>query len=297
MRSQYPAAQSRPQRPDWRVSLTTQERPRRPSSPGSRAEPSRAGRPEAPARSLLATRGTPGRGLQGPPGVGMSPPGEGCSDSCPLRGASASWECNLFLPTLRPGFSGPRHGEGCLACHDCPYTQPHKRALGPGGFPCPSGLIHKPALYSPRPDPRDERTSRGHASPALSESRPLCPQPLWVNREAWKIRAPRPQARSAAGGAGRPAPAAERCGPAPPLGAGEGAVGSPLSRSAPPPGPLAPGLRPGAVTTPFWLVISSPPRLACPGRTAHLRAGAQPSGLSFLLKLPGPAIRCLEPQS
>lgn len=48
VRSQYPAAQSRPQRPDWRVSLTTQERPRLPSSPGSRAELSRAGRLAAP---------------------------------------------------------------------------------------------------------------------------------------------------------------------------------------------------------------------------------------------------------
>lgn len=76
VRSQYPAAQSRPQRPDWRVLLTTQERPRRPSSPGSRAEPRRAGRPVAPARRLRAARGTPGRGLQG-----AAPCGDGALES------------------------------------------------------------------------------------------------------------------------------------------------------------------------------------------------------------------------
>jgi hypothetical protein len=63
-----------------------------------------------------------------------------------------------------------------------------------------------------------------------------------------------------------------------------GPGGGPLARPcrAPPPGPLGPGLRPGAVPSPFWLVISSPPRRARPAGTAHLGAGAQPSCPPFL---------------
>lgn len=121
MRSQYPAAQSRPQRPDWRVSLTTQERPRRPSSPGVDLSPAELdGR-----RPLLAPRGIPERGLQGPPSAGMAAPGSDSPRSWLMQGAS--WGCTPFAPTRRRRLSGPRQGCDGFACHECPCTQVHTR--------------------------------------------------------------------------------------------------------------------------------------------------------------------------
>lgn len=108
MRSQYPAAQSRPQRPDWRVSLTTQERPRRPSSPG--VEPRL---PELSSqRPRLGVRG----GLRGPSSFGMAPWSQAFRDLDPLR----------VLVADAPLVPDPRVPGGQVA--DRPAT-------GRGGFP------------------------------------------------------------------------------------------------------------------------------------------------------------------
>ena len=162
VRSQYPAAQSRPQRPDWRVSLTTQERPRRPSSPGSRAEPSRAF-PDGPGRSLRASRGTPGRGLQG-----AAPRGDGALGSRHLGVQSLAgcqsqlgMRCVPVPPTLRHSFSGPRPGGVGFACHEGPYAQvyTHTRARGLGGFLLVLPASHlSPPLHSTRSGPRDGKS-------------------------------------------------------------------------------------------------------------------------------------------
>lgn len=131
VRSQYPAAQSRPQRPDWRVSLTTQERPRRPSSPGSLAEPSRAGRLAAPGRGLLVPRAIPGRGLQGAAPRGDGALGSEHPGSRLLQGACARWGCVPLLPILRSSLSGPRLGVGGLLATNVPTLRStHTRGFG-----------------------------------------------------------------------------------------------------------------------------------------------------------------------
>nr|XP_025846952.1 uncharacterized protein LOC112914157 [Vulpes vulpes] len=246
VRSQYPAAQSRPQRPDWRVSLTTQERPRRPSSPGSLAEPSRAGRPAARARGLGVPRATPGRGLQGaaPRGdgaLGASSPGPAsCRGPVPLG-------MRPLLSALQAQLSGPRLGVRGPACPQRPSAQVHAR---PGPWSPPD----RPGLTQVRPGPlRALALGAGDlpgAPPSLAPREPgllACPP---AGHEP----------RTAAGRGAGPPPR--------PRGRGRGSVGAPTPRPrrAPPLRTLGPGLWPGAVTTPFWLVISSSPRPARPGK-------------------------------
>ena len=121
VRSQYPAAQSRPQRPDWRVSLTTQERPRRLSSPGSRAESSREGRPAAPDQSLRSSPGhSPPRPAGGRPARGWRPREQASRGPDPRRVPGPVGDASLFSPTLWPSFSGPRPGGVGFACHKAP---------------------------------------------------------------------------------------------------------------------------------------------------------------------------------
>lgn len=270
VRSQYPAAQSRPQRPDWRVSLTTQERPRRPSSLGSRAEPSRMGRLAAPTGSLRAPQGTPGRGLQGPPRAEMAPPGTGTSGSKHAQGASASWGCVPVPPTLRPRFSGPRLGSGGLACHKCSYARVHTR-LRLGCF-----LLVVPTSHLARPcTPRSGRETypRGARVPQPSVSWVSLPALLGPQGSLRKTRAmiTGPRVRRGGGGPARPRRLPGRDG-------GESVCPLPLLRCAPP-SPLGPGLRPGAVTTPFLArhFLSSPLGLPGPNRTPLSWSPTKPS--------------------
>lgn len=272
VRSQYPAAQSRPQRPDWRVSLTTQERPRRPSSLGSRAEPSRMGRLAAPTGSLRAPQGTPGRGLQGPPRAEMAPPGTGTSGSKHAQGASASWGCVPVPPTLRPRFSGPRLGSGGLACHKCSYARVHTR-LRLGCF-----LLVVPTSHLARPcTPRSGRETypRGARVPQPSVSWVSLPALRGPQGSLRKTRAMITGPRVRRGGGGQPAPAVSL----------DGMAGSRCARfpysAAPLPARSARVFGPAPLPPPFWLVISSPPHSACQARTAHLCLGAQPSRLPF----------------
>lgn len=272
VRSQYPAAQSRPQRPDWRVSLTTQERPRRPSSLGSRAEPSRMGRLAAPAGSLRAPQGTPGQGLQGPPRAEMAPPGAGTSGSKHSQGASASWGCVPVPPTRRPRLSGPRLGSGGLASHTCSCAQvPTRLRLGYFLLVVPTSHF-SPPLHSPL-WPGD-LPPRGPRPPALRELGLSACAPGSAGKSEEVTRHDH-RAPSAAGRGGQPAPAVSL----------DGMAGSQCARFPYPAAPLPArsarvfGLAP--LPPPFWLVISSPPRSACQARTAHLCLGAQPSRLPF----------------
>lgn len=212
----------------------------------------------------------------------MGPPGAGTSGSCPLQGARASWGCVRVPPTLRLRFSAPRLGSDGLACHECFYTQVRTPRWFPPGR---SGLTLKPvlALSALRPSGRE---------PAPSG---LCPPGL---REPWQSAALRGRQGGlgktrvaaagplrAAGRGGRPASA-----PPPPFpGAGE-SVSAPTLPGLPGPSfhQARLGTRAGAVTTPFWLVISSP-RRARWGSTAHLSLGARPSGLPFLARALRPA--------
>lgn len=254
MRSQYPTAQSRPQRPDWRVSLTTQERPRRPSSPGSRAEPSRAGRPGASWRLGPLPAGA----CRGRPAWEWSLREKAPRVLVPSRVSVPVGDASPFFGPLVPGSQAPDRRVVALPATVAPTLLNNTGASrAPAVSPVLPASSINPPLYSPRPGPREERTSRGHASPALRES-----WPLWVSREAWKRRAPRPQAGSAAGGAGRPAPAAEHCGPAPPLGAGgEGRWSFPVPPR-PSSRPASPGSSAGRRYHPLLArhFLSSPPR-------------------------------------
>lgn len=191
MRSQYPAAQSRPQRPDWRVSLTTQERPRRPSSPGVE--------PRLPELGSQQPRLGVCGGLRGPSNVGMAP------------WSQAFWD----LDTLRvpvadaPLVPDPRVPGGQVA--DRPTT-------GRGGFPKsfqphPTACSCVPAFRAPARSTYPELSTVGTTDPERGQA-------------------------ETRGAASKTHP---------------GAVGAP----APPLGP-PPGLQAGAVTTPFWVVISSP---------------------------------------
>lgn len=118
MRSQYPAAQSRPQRPDWRVSLTTQERPRRPSSRGCWSWA--AGSPGS--EPVEARRGGPAWGWH--LGARLL---SGCW-----------WRLHRCSPIL-----GSREGRW-------PTDPPRAVAVSPGR----SSLILRPVLVSPRSGPR-----------------------------------------------------------------------------------------------------------------------------------------------
>lgn len=134
--------------------------------------------------------------------------------------------------------------------------------------------------------PRDGKSPAEPAIPSPPRAGSACLQPPWVASEAWGRYAPRPQGPERGGEreAAHPRLGSLRARPRRLPGRGRGSVSAPtpLPRRAPPLSTLGSGLRPGAVTTPFWLVISSSPRPARPGRTAHLRLGVQPSGLPFL---------------
>lgn len=111
IRSQYPAAQSRPQRPDWRVSLTTQERPRRPSSPGVEPRLRELGSQPHRLRACGGQRG-------GPRWNGALEPGS--------AGSGAS----------------PGAGGGCASSPRVPGGQPADRpATSRGSFLCRSSLV------------------------------------------------------------------------------------------------------------------------------------------------------------
>lgn len=150
MRSQYPAAQSRPQRPDWRVSLTTQERPRRPPSPGVE--------PRLPDVGSRQPRLGAGGGLQGRPGVEMA-----SWSQAPLRVQVAD----------APLLPDPRVPGGQVA--DRPAT---RRGSFPGSFqPYPTTRPCVPtfrALGRPAsPEPRGGRDGRSEARPGGDAQRGL----------------------------------------------------------------------------------------------------------------------------
>lgn len=198
-----------------------------------------------------------------------------------MQGASASWGCVRAPPTLRLRFSGLRLGSGGLACHECSYTQVRTARRFPPGR---SGLTLKPVLALPalRPSGR-EPAPAALASPgppgAVSVRRPPGSAGGPGEDSASRPRAPDVRRVEGAGpsrlGADGAAPAVSR-------GRGVGECAHPPSSAGlllPSTG-LGSGARAGAVTTPFWLVISSP-RRARRGRTAHLSPGARPSGLPF----------------
>lgn len=201
MRSQYPAAQSRPQRPDWRVSLTTQERPRRPSSPG--VEPrlrelgSQQPRLSPGSEFVEAYRGRPTLGWR--PGARLF--GIWILSGCRMRRSS---------PIL-----GSREVRWPTAQQRVVAVSPHR-----------SSHILRPVLVSPRSGPR--RGARTLSSAQLG---------LQIPSEVRRRRAAR---------RGRQDPPRGRW----------------RAYRAPPFGPPL-GLRAGAVTTPFWLVISSPLNPRC----------------------------------
>lgn len=148
MRSQYPAAQSRPQRPDWRVSLTTQERPRRPSSPGVE--------PRLPELGSQQPRLGVCGGLRGPSNIGMAP------------WSQAFWD----LDTLRvpvadaPLVPDPRVPGGQVA--DRPTT-------GRGGFPKsfqphPTACSCVPAFRAPARSTYPELCTVGTTDPERGQA-------------------------------------------------------------------------------------------------------------------------------
>lgn len=169
VRSQYPAAQSRPQRPDWRVSLTTQERPRRLSSPGSRAEPSRAGRPAAPDRSLRSSPGhSPPRPAGGRPARGWRPREQASRGPDPRRVPGPVGDALPFSPTLWPSFSDPRPGDVGFASHKAPtFRYTHTRAQAVSSWSFWPHNLNLP-LHSTRGGPRDGKSppaGPAHPSP------------------------------------------------------------------------------------------------------------------------------------
>lgn len=183
MRSQYPAAQSRPQRPDWRVSLTTQERPRRPSSPGVE--------PRLRELGSQQPRLSPGsefvEAYRGRPTPGMAP------------WSQAFWDLDTLRVPDAPLVPDSRVAGGQVA--DRPTT-------GRGGFPTsfqphPTACSCVPAFRAPaRPtypelctvgttDPeRGQAETRGAARPPRPTPGPLA-------------RLPRPSSRPATGAPGR----------------------------------------------------------------------------------------------
>lgn len=237
--------------------------------------------------------GRPARGWR--PRERASPGSHSCRVPVPVGDASP------FSRFLSPVCQAQARG-WWPACHECPYTQVHAR----------------PGLWRSSPDRSSKKKTetrpctlrapalgtgslpRGPRSPVFRESGPpVCSTPGSRVRPGEGTRRGH-RARSAAGRGSQPVPALALCVPAPAVsrarGGGSVSAPTPLPRRAPPLSTLVPGLRPGAVTTPFWLVISSSPRPARPGRTAHLRLGVRPSGLPFLSWLYSrQCIQCLEP--
>lgn len=182
-----------------------------------------------------------------------------------MQGASAgaSWGCARAPPTLRLRLSGLRLGSGGPACHEHSCTPVRTPRRFPRLVPASHG---GPSLHSRRPGPRDGNLPpRGSRPPGLREPC-LSAAPRGL-QGAWG-----PDVRRGEGAG------PSRLGAAPAVSRGRG-VG-PRARSPRSAGPsflpsfrLGSGTRAGAVTTPFWLVISSP-RRARRGRAAPLGLGA-----------------------
>lgn len=193
-----------------------------------------------------------------------------------MQGASASWGCVPVPPTLGPRSQAPGSGVAGLSATNAPtlrYTHAHAslpRRFSPGG----SDLTLKPALalFPLRPSGR-ETSPRGARVPQPSVSW-VCLSPSWVRREAWARHAPWLQGPSAAGRGARPARPRRLHGPD----GGESVCPLPLPRCVPP-STLGPGLRPGAVATPFLArhFLFSPPRLPGPNRTPQSWSPTKPS--------------------